>query len=428
MKYKNEIIAFSAGFLIMALEVAGARALYPLFGSSLIIWTTIIGIFMAALALGYYVGGKEENSAKVGNAIIYTSIITALVPLITLTNASSFPLLFLYAGIISIPAFALAMVSPHIVGKLKRKAGEAAGYVYGISTLGSIAGTFIIGFFTLPFLGVAITLFITSALSALLGFWLSKNINVAIPLIIILLLLPLNHGIPTYYHTAEIINIKDVRYLLMDRLPQSALNLSNFSNPVFCYTKIMKSLAENKSASTIAIIGAGGCSQLHHMRSLFPKATIYVVDIDAKVFDICKEYFYADDANPVFVLEDGRKFLEEHKDTFDIVILDAYGSGCSVPPHMITKEFFLIARQSLKDNGLFMANIILNDDKEVNNAFKNSIAYAFPNVALIPCGNKGPRNVVFYAYKTHSYGVERTPIITDDRNPVEFKYSLVCLK
>ncbi len=427
---KDEYLAFFAGFLIMVLEISGARVLYSVFGSSILIWTTVIGLFMAALSLGYYIGGKESNRNRISWAIALSSIITILFPLFSFTSTSKFYLLFLYGVIISIPAFALAMISPYLVGDIKSKksmkTSESAGYIYAISTIGSILGTFIAGFLLIPTLGVMKTLLLTGAASILLSYALTPQLFKLSFLTLILIVLPFDTGIPTETFTAYIIDKGDARLLKMDLLIHSGLNLSNYSKPLFKYTEIIQNISMDRDAEKIAIIGAGGCSQYHYFKSLYPAATIYLVDIDSKVFDICREYFFVPEtAN--FINQDGRVFLTENSG-FDIIVLDAFGNSCSIPQHLATVEFFEIVKRALSNQGLVMANIILKKDSTSFNYLSNTFSYVFPTANYLEAdqGKNNVSNFVFYAEKVDYYGKYEN-IITDDKNPIEFDYSSLCI-
>lgn len=184
-KYKLEITVFLCGAIGMILELVAARVLSPYVGSSNLIWTTIIGVMLTSMSLGYWIGGKfADKKPEIGilsNFILLGAIFTSLIPIMETTlvenlikiSGNLVVIAFIAATVIfGIPSFVLAIVSPYAV-KLKDKQLEEVGKISGktssLSTIGSIVGTFLAGFFLIPtfgvrtiVLGVTITLTIIS--------------------------------------------------------------------------------------------------------------------------------------------------------------------------------------------------------------------------------------------------------------------------
>ena len=177
-------VAFVVGMGIIAIEMAASRLLTPYFGSSLYIWTNIIGIIMIALTIGYYVGGRVADQyaserllyCLILAAGVYISlvpflarpIISAILPLITEHPLSVFYTSFLATLLLFVvPFIFLSMVTPCIIKlRLQRVAliGYTAGTVAAYATLGSILGTFLPTFLVLPFLGTSKTMLLFAGL------------------------------------------------------------------------------------------------------------------------------------------------------------------------------------------------------------------------------------------------------------------------
>ena len=187
-KYIMKITVFLCGALGMALELVAARILSPYVGSSNLIWTTIIGIMLTSMSIGYWIGGKIVDKKEDKNLLslfllagaFFTSIIpileTLLVkPLSSITNELVLVAIICSSIVFGIPSFILAMVSPFAVkleDKKHEEIGKTSGKISSLSTIGSIVGTFVSGFLLIPNLGVrAIILIITIVL-----FLLSFNI------------------------------------------------------------------------------------------------------------------------------------------------------------------------------------------------------------------------------------------------------------
>lgn len=367
------ITAFSAGFLLMVLELAASRVFAPFFGSSLIVWTAVIGIFMAAMALGYYWGGVMAKKSKyyyIRLAFVVTLLFSAAIPFFAPFVLFVFKYLGVHLGsilsaivVFGLPAFFLSNISPLLIQQLNRKekaAGFSAGEVYAVSTVGSIVGTFVAGFILLPYLGVKGTMLFVAAVSLILALTSGgiKPLSGSFAIFFALLSLMTNFwGIPTPYHSVMITEENGIQYMFLDDQAASALNLSNYSESVFTYSSKMKELMIHQDAENIALVGGGGCTQIHHIRDVYPDAKISVVDIDSKLFDICEERFFVPVENVDFIEMDGRLFLEENQG-FDIVFVDVYSTRCGPPIHFTTVEFFRILGNSLNRDGIAMMNVV----------------------------------------------------------------------
>ena len=183
-KHKLEIIVFLSGAIGMGLELIAARVLSPYVGSSNIVWTSIIGIILASMSIGYWLGGKEAdkdaNIDKLSNILLLAAIFTGLIPLLETIIVkllagmiSNLIIAAILCAIIvfSIPSFILAMISPFAV-KIKSKEdneiGSLSGRISSLSTIGSIFGTFLMGFVLIPNIGVT-------------------NINIGVTIILVLM-------------------------------------------------------------------------------------------------------------------------------------------------------------------------------------------------------------------------------------------------
>lgn len=171
-------VAFITGMSIMAIETAALRLLTPYFGSSLLIWTNVIGAIMIALTIGYYWGGRIADK-HTSERLLYILVLAAgsymsLVPLLAkpiisviLKTITDHPLGIFYTSLLSIlplfvvPFIFLGMVTPYII-KLKSRqvalVGHIAGKVTACSTFGSTTGMFIPTLLAMPFWGTKKTL------------------------------------------------------------------------------------------------------------------------------------------------------------------------------------------------------------------------------------------------------------------------------
>ena len=178
-KFYLEIVVFVSGAVVMAFEIIGSRMLGPYVGTSITVWSAIIGVILMSLSLGYYFGGRYADR-KPEFSLLAKIIIIAAVFIIfstaikdvllksllnTIGNVKAVSLLSSLM-LFSVPGFLLGMVSP-FAARLKmnnlKTTGATVGNLYAISTVGSITGTFLAGFYLIPAFAVSHILYILSA-------------------------------------------------------------------------------------------------------------------------------------------------------------------------------------------------------------------------------------------------------------------------
>jgi MFS family permease len=157
------LLAFWSGCFVMALELLGARALSPFFGSGIYVWGAVITLFMLSLSLGYLMGGSlsARNPSLARLALLVLLAMAAALP----CALAQEPILeFVAARVPDVRYGALAgsvalfflpitvsgAVSPYAVRLLVQRlgsAGQVAGWVFFVSTLGSTLGTLATSFY-----------------------------------------------------------------------------------------------------------------------------------------------------------------------------------------------------------------------------------------------------------------------------------------
>ena len=180
----------------MAYEIIGSRMLGPFVGTSMIVWSSIIGIILLSLSLGYYYGGRIADKhpdhkrlsmiiAGAGAFILISLLFKNSLLETLILNIENIYFVSLISSLVlfSIPAVLLGMVSPFAARlkiKDKKTAGATVGYLYAISTIGSITGTFFAGFYLIPGYKLSQILLILSVILITLALYLflmhQKNI------------------------------------------------------------------------------------------------------------------------------------------------------------------------------------------------------------------------------------------------------------
>ena len=176
--------AFICGMTSLAIELSAARLLGNVFGTSNIVWASIIGLILIYLTIGYYLGGKiadrKPEASLLYILIAWSALTTGLIPVISqpVLRAAANAFDQLHLGILFgsftavlvlfiVPVTLLGIVSPFVVRLLIRdqsSAGEISGKVYAISTLGSFLGTFLPVLIFIPLIGTTRTFFLFSTI------------------------------------------------------------------------------------------------------------------------------------------------------------------------------------------------------------------------------------------------------------------------
>ena len=488
-KYILETAVFVCGAVVMIFELVGSRVLGPYFGTSIFVWTSLIGIILGSLSLGYYLGGKMSD--KKPNLDILSLIIFLAAVLIGITifikdfllillqnNISDIRVSSIIASLILFlpTSVLLGMVSPY-AAKLKldslNTSGSTVGNLYAISTTGSIIGTFLSGYFLIPYFGtnsllviLAITLIIISLLLALKQL-IKAKLSVLIIIIIgwvglssLKQLLEKNEfvDVDTAYNRIWIYNHKDpitnkvVKTMGINSENHSSMLLDS-DELVNKYTKYYH-LAKhfNPNFKETLMFGGAGYSYPKDFLLTYPEATIDVIEIDPKVTELAKKYFrLKEDSRLTIYHEDGRVYLNKTQKKYDVIFGDAFSSHYSVPYQLTTREAIQKKFNILNDNGVVILNIISAIEGEKGKFLRAEYATyknIFPQVYLLPVtepndGN-ATQNIILVALKTkkeptfnnadqrlneylqHLLKKEIAmdmPILTDDFAPVDYYIS-----
>lgn len=478
-----EFVVFVCGMVVMILEMVGSRVLAPYLGSSIIVWTSLIGIILGSLSLGYWWGGsradRNPSYRSLAGIILLAAFFIAGIAL-----AKSFVLDFLQDRITSLhiasaiativlfapPGVLLGMVSPYAV-KLKlislENSGNTVGRLYAISTIGSILGTFLGGFYLIALVGSTCILYVLSiALAAvsLVVFLGDRKLKLAsIGLFILLMAAALSyesyqaagglHDVDTNYNRIIVFEGKDSRsgsIRIMTTHPkamQSAVKVDAPSELILPYTKYYNLATWFKpGAKKYLILGGGGYSYPKYVLDRYPEATIDVVEIDPGVTKLAEEFFFLKpDPRLRIFHEDARSFLRRTNEKYDAILVDVFNSHYSIPFHLTTRETVESIDRRLADDGVVIVNILSGIEGKAGRLLRAEYATyksVFKNVGLFPVANMEDtstwQNVMLVAPKSgknfegddpeyegllsHLWKrpvSEDVPILTDDYAPVD---------
>ena len=414
-----EIITFVSGALVMVLEMVGARVMAPHLGTSVIVWTSLIGVILACLAIGAWLGGRIADKtlsygilatiiAGAGVGCSLTALLHFKVGELIVNNIGG-----IYEGAVvaaislfALPAVLFGMVSPYVI-RLRladiKTAGTTVGRLYALSTTGSIIGTFLGGFVLVSWFKSTHILLGTGIAMVALSFLAYR----AKPIIRIILIIifpalffinnfssgktiaegalphiesPYNHIIIEQYLTPE---NRLVRHMSTDPGgAQSGMYLDDPSDLLFSYTRFYAiGTAVVPHAENILMLGCGGYSLVKWLLSgkaglAASSLKIDAVEIDPAMTRSAIEYFALPENDPRISIyhEDARRFCNTNAKQYDLVFVDAFNSYYSIPFHMATMEAISAMRRSVAVNGALVMNVISSIEGEGSGLYKAVMA------------------------------------------------------
>ena len=487
-KYFLEIIVFITGASVMVLELVGSRVLAPYAGTSIYIWTILIGVILGSLSFGYWYGGKfadRNPNYKTFSRIIFIAglFIGAMafvktIILMALTGYTAMDIIFGAAiGVVILfvpPSVLLGMVSPYAVRlkmKTVEKSGSTVGNLYAVSTIGSIVGTFVAGFFLISFLGntiillsLSILLILTSIFSHTTGKKWGKIGLIVFFIFGIAGTLMIKDfskangfvDVDTQYNRIMIMDEIDettgrpIRSFYTDFYGRQSGMFLDGEELLVEYTRHYHLVDHfNPGFKKSLMIGGAGYSFPKDYLLKYPDAEIDVVEIDPKVTELAREYFdLPDDPRLNIIHADGRTYLNQTDTKYDAIFIDAFNPTGFVPHHITTKETIEKLRGALNDNGIVIMNMVTairGEGSGFMSAEYKTYCEVFPQVNIYQVAPdqdlEEPQNVILVALKSESpfpltsldgflsrllqnqiteYDIMDVPVLTDDFAPVDY--------
>jgi spermidine synthase len=289
----------------------------------------------------------------------------------------------------------MGMTSPFLIRIIAQsgRVGDSAGHIFGISTFGSVLGTFLPILIFIPTLGTATTILLFGAalfVVTALGFPNRKNaflcVAAAVPF---LFQVPSMREIPgkvysteSAYQYIEVFDRGSYRYLVYNDAAgfQTVANKrSVFTGLYYDYYSLLPLLLDTPPKRAL-IIGLGGGIIANQIYYFYPKIAVDGVEIDPKVIEIARTYFALADTVRVFN-QDGRIFVNLGERKYDIVIIDAYTQQVYIPFHLTTVEFFSQVKRRLSGNGIIAMNVSsARNDSPLIRSITNTLRLVFGHV------------------------------------------------
>jgi len=404
---------FTGGAVLMALEILSSRVLAPRFGSSVYVWGSIISVFLAALAIGYWWGGRladrDPTLAGLGRRVAWAAAGVAVVRLAgewaadllgAWTGGGPAGTLAAAALLFAPPSLLLATLSPYAVRIAAHdlaRVGHTAGGLYALSTAGSLVGTLGCTFVLIPFLEVPTALSIllaataATALVALSGDMRRERwaVGGSAALLVLALLGPpslpsgpegLVHERTTAHQTLRVVDRDGVRYLESDGTVHGAVRLDDGELAMSYPRGLPAAWLIHPGIERVLILGLGGGNVADYLLDSLPGLAVAFVEVDPAVPEVAREWMGFDGRYDVAVhVADARRFLETTSGSWDLIVADTY-IGLSVPFHLTTREFLAEVERRLAPGGVFAVNLAADLHQPFPRAIHRTVAAVFPTV------------------------------------------------
>jgi predicted membrane-bound spermidine synthase len=400
------IFLFLEGFASVAIQFLILRQLTPFVGSSVIIVSIVISIFLAALAVGYHRGGlvtKRHTEILSRNLFIAATILGIFGSYIfiagiyrTFNHMDAIILLLGYLLLVMVPiVYLVAQTIPILVNSMSAKtAGKKTGDALLFSTVGNVFGGILTTVVIMYYLGVSWALVFTVTILFILSLVISEHKKSAFLLFVLFfpLIVILNIGFGKYFFVAEtayanyrVKNEKGNRYFLANRSYSSKIDINNKEGYAYLekIKKIIAGYAPYMKDPNILVLGAGGFTLTADDTLKIP---VHYVDIDIQIKEIAEKYFLQEKIKGTFSGKDARIFLRDINKKYSFIVVDAYSNRKSIPDNLTSIEFYLDISKKLKPNGLMISNIImdpfLSDDfsKRMDNTIRAAFRSCFRDV------------------------------------------------
>ncbi len=422
------ITVFSTGLTALAVELSASRLLGGVFGTSNLVWATIIGLILVYLAAGYLLGGywadRSPHPQTMYSILAWAALTAGLVPFVArpVLRLAADAFDQLQVGILfgsftavlilfCVPVTLMGMISPFAlrlaIGDVQTS-GKVSGRLYSVSTLGSFIGTFLPPLVLIPLLGTTQTFLSFSlflCIVALAGLWINGARKRALlliwmPLLIVILMIqsagqPIKASQGQIYETESAYNYIQVleqdgyRLLRLNEGqgihsiwhptdldydgPWEQFLAAPFFNPDFTPQDLRR----------VAIVGLAAGTLSRQASEVFRPVPIDGFEIDPEIIEVGREFFDMNQPNLNAIAQDGRWGIARSPQTYDLVAIDAYRPPY-IPWHLTTREFFQEVAGRLSDQGVLAMNVGSDPgDPRLLDGLVATLQSVFPSVHMM---------------------------------------------
>lgn len=420
------VTVFFSGLASLAVEFAASRLLGNYFGTSNLVWASIVGLILVYLTAGYFIGGAwADRSPKyetLFEILTWGSLAIGLIPIIARPilriAANAFDKLELGVLIGSFTAVMVLMIIPvTLIGTASpfairlaitdtAQAGKVSGRIYAISTLGSFIGTFLPVLVLIPTIGTYRTFLVIGGLLmvfSLIGLFKVGGFkrlawHLWMPVVLIVLYI---FGVNGFNKTSDglvyetesaynYIQVIEQNGYTMLRLNEGQGVHSIYKADQYYYNgtwdQVLSAPFFNDApvaltdVKEIAIVGLAAGTTAREAAAAFPDVQIDGIEIDPVIVEVGRVYFDMNEPNLNVIVQDGRWALENSDKKYDVISIDAYRPPY-IPYSLTTQEFFEIVRDHLKEDGVMVINIgRAPEDRRLIESLYATISTVFPTL------------------------------------------------
>ena len=438
------LAVFTAGMTTLAVELGASRLLGNVFGTSNLVWANIIGLILLYLTAGYFIGGRwadrSPHPRTFYSLLTWAAFTAGLVPL------AARPVLLLAARAVqdfnaavmggsfvsvlvlfSVPITLLGCVSPFAIRLSltdSRHAGQVAGQLYAVSTLGSLVGTFLPTLWLIPAIGTLRTFLLFAGVLmvvALVGLWQVDRRRALFSLwmpVVVAGLAALALAGPfkpvtsaddvlltereSEYNFIQVVERGGTRYLLLNE-GQGIHSMYNPSQPAtfgtwdyFLAAPFFNAPGHRREqVDSLALVGLAAGTIAKQYTQVYGAIPIDGIEIDPGIVEVGREYFAMNEPNLNVIVQDGRWALAQSERRYSVIGVDAYRLPY-IPWHLTTQEFFEEARAHLTSDGVLVINVgRTHEDRRLIEAMVGTLASVFPSVYVVDVPNTF--NSILYA-------------------------------
>lgn len=389
---------FISSAVLLVLEITAGRLIAPYVGVTIYSWTSIIGVILAGLSLGNWLGGRlaDRGAGETATGVVLalsaaTSLLSlfALVLVAPLIQGSQLDLLsssFVYVlSMFFLPSVLLGIPTPLLTTlalQLDEHAGRIVGRMHALAALGSICGTFLTGFVLIQYLGSRLIILLSAItlLALALPFFRSASKRLAIT---VLAMVTASGGLThqqrgfanpcdteSSYFCLRVVDASDqvpfgaARAMVLDHLVHGINHESEPGMLVAPYVHLMQELADRHFAAQTErekhyfFAGGGSFTQPRALSVLDPGARITVAEVDPTVTELAQQRMYLSLQDIEVIHGDARTTLfRQNNRRYDVIVTDAF-HDIAIPYHLVTHEYIELARARLKPDGLFTTNVV----------------------------------------------------------------------
>ena len=387
-----EVLAAVVGAASLGAEIAAARLLAPWFGASTIVWANTIATVLVALSAGYFVGGRladrDPTIGGLSKVVLGAAALLSLVPFVAApflrisvealdrVEAGAFVgSLIAVLALVAAPVLLLGAVAPYAVRLSVRtveEAGRVAGRLYAISTLGSLAGTFLSALLLIPLVGTRRT-FLAFALALAIVAVPALGRRYVLAPVGVALLLAIPVGTVKATGSGKVIWDRETEYqyarVVQDTDGERRLEL-NEGEAIHSLYRPGTWLTDNywdemlalpfatssQPPRSVAILGNAAGTTARAYGHYFPATWVDGVEIDAALTDVGRRLFDLHGPRLRLHTADARPFLRRSSARWDVIVVDAYRQPY-IPFYLTTKEFFAEVRDHLTPRGVVLINV-----------------------------------------------------------------------